>query len=116
MPNDPSISWLRPPAVSTSVAISARTSSHSEARRDAANAWIWTSLSRYLTVTQAPCCSAMTSWISCSGPTGTRRLPRSTRSIAGNGSSASHGPLSARGISRGLLRLVVIELVAVRVF
>src|SRR5262249_3384135 len=44
IPNDPSVSWLRPPAVSTSAAISARTSSHSPPRRAAANACIWTSL------------------------------------------------------------------------
>ena len=93
-------------------AMSARTSSHSALRRAAANAWICISLSPCRTVTQAPCCSAMTSWISCSGPTGTCRLPRSTRSRAGKGSPASHGPPSARGSpagSRG--RLVLGQLV-----
>ena len=59
MPNGPAVSSLRPPAAATSVAISALRSSHRAPRRGAAKAWTFISLSPYLTVTQAPCCSAM---------------------------------------------------------
>ena len=57
----------------------------------------------------------MTSWISCSGPTGTCRLPRSTRSCAGKASPASHGPPSAREVPAGcaLLGQLIVERPAV---
>ncbi len=56
-------------------------------RLGAANACSCNSLSWWRTVTQAPCCSANTSWMSVPSSTGTWRLPRSTRGRSECGSS-----------------------------